>query len=113
MKKLITIALTFVLTAAAMTGCGCTANVGGSANTQNTTAVTTQPTTQPTTAPTTHPTTTPTTAATQPSTYATMPATEHTRPNGTDHTDGLMGTDHTDATGDMNGNARSRGIRRG
>ena len=73
------IALTFVLIASLLTGCGCTAT-----DTTGSTSTTATTTTQaPTTAPTTAASTAPTTAATVPSTTdASVPGTDGHLPDG-------------------------------
>ena len=115
MKRLIVMALTVVLTAAALTGCGCTANVGEDTQPSTTVAPTTEPTTAPTTEPTTAPTTGPTTMPTTQPTDPSDTETVYPDTNGsTDNmTDGAVMPDGTGDTGMTDGVlGRSRGIRR-
>lgn len=115
MKRMMIMALTLVLTAAALTGCGCTANVGKDTQPSTTVAPTTQPTTAPTTMPTTAPTTQPTTAPTRP---VTEPSEQETiipdiTGSSDNMTDGAVMPDDTGTTGMTDGAlGRSRGLRR-
>lgn len=76
MKKIVTIALAFVIAMGLMTACR--GNVTETTTAPTSTPATTQPTTKPTTAPTV-----PTTAPTTPSTTATKPSDDGMLENGT------------------------------
>ncbi len=93
MKKIISLALSLVLTGALFAGCGCT-NTGKNE--------TTTPTGAPTSAPTTLPTTMPTTA---PTTQNTQPSMEESTPTG----NGAMEDESTgpESTREAEGRARS------
>lgn len=98
MKRILTIALTLVLTAAMFTGCGCTNTGKGEAST-------------PTSLPTTMPTMPSTQPSTAPTTQATIPTMEETTPTGNgameDETTGVTGsTDATESTSVAEGRAR-------
>ena len=95
MKKLWTLALTLVLTAALFTGCGCTNSNKGNATT-------------PTSLPTTMPTMPSTAPSTVPTTQATVPTTEETSPSGNGMLEDETGTapDATESTSVAEGRAR-------
>ena len=76
MKKIVTIALAFVIAMGLLTACR--GNVTQTTTTPTSTPATTQPTTKPTTAPTV-----PTTVPTTPSTTATKPSDDGMLENGT------------------------------
>jgi len=92
MKKIWTLALALVLTAALFTGCGCTNSNKGDAST-------------PTSLPTTMPSTAPSTA---PTTQATIPTMEETSPTGNGMLEDETGTvsDATESTSVVEGRAR-------
>ena len=95
MKKIWTLALTLVLTAALFTGCGCTNSNKGS-------------TTTPTSLPTTMPTMPPTVPSTAPTTQATIPTMEETTPTGNGMLEDETGTapGATESTSVAEGRAR-------
>lgn len=96
MKKLIILALALVLCLGLFTGCR---NRGGAAPVAPEPTATTTPVVEPTRA-----TTAPTTEATR---ETTMPTTEHMPGETTEHHTGVTnGTDHTEATDEMNGRMR-------
>ncbi len=95
MKKIWTLALTFVLTAALFTGCGCTNSNKGNATT-------------PTSLPTTMPTMPSTAPSTAPTTQATIPTMEETTSTGNSTLEDEMGgsTNATESTSVAEGRAR-------
>lgn len=95
MKKIWTLALTLVLTAALFTGCGCTNSNKGNATT-------------PTSLPTTMPTLPPTAPSTVPTTQATFPTMEETSPSGNGMLEDEIGgsTNATESTSVAEGRAR-------
>lgn len=118
MKKFMILTLSLILVCAALTGCGCSANISGT--TEPSASATMQPTAAPTTAPTAAPTTEPTkapaTAPTAPSAQPTQPSvTENTMPgiiDGTSGQDGTVQPDGDGATEIPDGARHSRGMRR-
>ena len=111
MKKFMILTLSLILVCAALTGCGCSANISGP--TQPTTPATSAPTTAPTAAPTPEPTKAPTTMPTAPSTQPTQPTgTEDTMPGIIDGTSGQDGTIGTDGTENNDGDRHGRSMRR-
>ena len=95
MKKIWTLALTLVLTAALFTGCGCTNSNKGNATT-------------PTSLPPTMPTLPPTAPSTVPTTQATFPTMEETSPSGNGMLEDEIGgsTNATESTSVAEGRAR-------
>jgi len=104
MKKLCSLVLTLVLTAALFTGCGCT-----NSNKDSMTTPTGGPTTMPT-IPSTSPSTAPTTQATIPTMEETTPtgngAMEDETNGSTDSTGSTGSTDTTESTSVVEGRAR-------
>ena len=92
MKRYTMLMLIFVLTAALMTGCGCTGPTMD--QTEAPTVLPTNEEVRPTTRPTTAPTTAPTTQATTAPTVVTEPF-----DNGNGPMDPTFGTDSTEGTG--------------